>query len=337
MTIRELSRLLFLIFAFNLSGHVYAIDCAVPPVQLTKDKQATVKTAVASLAKLKGPELEIAAQQKTNDLLGQLPNADTVYLQQMFFSAFCSGIRDDPTIPEGEKANRILQGEITIHQAFSKKADVAPAPPPQAKLLVDLLDVPIHSSLHDAKSSVPNLHVLRAEQGKYTIQYGQTFLGFPAKVIQNMNAETITEDAIVIIKDSTAQDRVGAGYWYQGDPSVSVYPLCFGDKYAQMIQHLIENFGLPKEYAPTQWDASNEISQDFKTSASNCDDGISTCSKTAMKKQQTRVFNDNDFGEVTFTATRTHAIKKLISDTPDKSGDRTEDTCEWILRFVPKH
>jgi len=43
----------------------------------------------------------------TQDLLGKLPDASKLYLEQMLFAAYCSALRDDRSISEGEKAIRL--------------------------------------------------------------------------------------------------------------------------------------------------------------------------------------------------------------------------------------
>ncbi|MFM0367563.1 hypothetical protein [Paraburkholderia sediminicola] len=212
-----------------------------------------------------------------------------------------------------------------------------PAPPPQAKLLEKLFTVPIHSSLQDAKSRVPSLEVL-SSGGNFAIQYRQDFLGLPVRVIENLDAELITQEARVIATQSASETHMGLFNEYVGgDPVVSVYPFCFGEKYTKMVQTLIENFGLPKEYSPTQWIASDEVKQDFVGTVLSCKVN-GQCSTYATKRQQKRVFQKDSFGEITFTATLAHIKRKRYTTEPTEDrADETENSCEWFIEFMPKH
>jgi tetratricopeptide (TPR) repeat protein len=77
------------------------------PEQVSRDRQSEVKAAIIKIGPARGAELERRTKEVTQDLLGKLPQADKVYLEQMMFAAYCSALRDDKTISESEKGNRI--------------------------------------------------------------------------------------------------------------------------------------------------------------------------------------------------------------------------------------
>jgi hypothetical protein len=93
------------LFASNLA---LSMDCPAPPVQANKDWDAQVRTEVGKIGPVRGAELQTRVKSATNDLLTKLPGADKLYLEQMMFSAYCSALRDDKTMPESAKAQQIL-------------------------------------------------------------------------------------------------------------------------------------------------------------------------------------------------------------------------------------
>jgi hypothetical protein len=84
-----------------------AVNCPEPPKQATKDVQLDVEAAVGRIGPVKGGELVTKTRIITQDLLGKLPDASKLYLEQMLFSAYCSALRDDRSLSEGEKAIRL--------------------------------------------------------------------------------------------------------------------------------------------------------------------------------------------------------------------------------------
>ena len=52
--------------------------------------------------------------------LGKLPGADRVYLEQMMFSAYCTALRDDKSMPEGEKARQVLDYRRELQGALRR-------------------------------------------------------------------------------------------------------------------------------------------------------------------------------------------------------------------------
>jgi hypothetical protein len=85
-----------------------ALDCPESPAQTNKDWDATVRTEVAKIGVVKGAELGLRVRSTTQDLLGRLPGAYKVYLEQMMFAAYCTALRDDKEMTDGAKAKQIL-------------------------------------------------------------------------------------------------------------------------------------------------------------------------------------------------------------------------------------
>ncbi len=102
------SLLLFLLANAVITSKACALDCPAPPVQVNNDWGIQVQAEVGKIGPVKGAELETRVRTATVDLLGKLPSADRVYLEQMMFAAYCSALHGDKTLSEFAKANQIL-------------------------------------------------------------------------------------------------------------------------------------------------------------------------------------------------------------------------------------
>ncbi len=91
-----------------LATNTFALDCPAPPVQVNKDWDSQVQAEIGKIGPVKGAQLETRVRTATVDLLGKLPAADHVYLEQMMFAAYCSALRGDTSMTESAKANQIL-------------------------------------------------------------------------------------------------------------------------------------------------------------------------------------------------------------------------------------
>ena len=109
--------------AFN----VFALDC---PVQANKDWETSVRAEVAKIGPVTGSQLETRVKSATNDLMGKLPGADRLYLEQMMFSAYCSALRGDKSISESAKARQILEYRRELNKSLAAAAPPAQAPRP---------------------------------------------------------------------------------------------------------------------------------------------------------------------------------------------------------------
>ena len=109
------------IAALSLSGIAFALDCPGMPAQTTQDGQGKVSLAVGRIAPVKGADLEVKARSITNNLVRELPNTDRLHLEQMMLSSYCSALRDDKSLTESEKADRIKAYNETVHRALFNK------------------------------------------------------------------------------------------------------------------------------------------------------------------------------------------------------------------------
>ena len=91
----------------TFATNVFALDCPAPPVQANKDWDTQIQAEVGKIGPVKGAQLETRVRTATVDLLGRLPAADRVYLEQMMFSAYCSALRDDISLSDSEKSLHI--------------------------------------------------------------------------------------------------------------------------------------------------------------------------------------------------------------------------------------
>ena len=96
----------------------FAMECPTPPVQSRKDWETEVRAEVGRIGIVRGAQLETRVRTATHDLMGKLPGADRLYLEQMMFSAYCTALRDDPTLPGAEKSRQILDYRRALNAAL---------------------------------------------------------------------------------------------------------------------------------------------------------------------------------------------------------------------------
>ena len=109
-----------------------ALDCPAPPVQANKDWDTHVRAEVGKIGPVSGAQLETRVRSATRDLMGKLPGADRVYLEQMMFAAYCSALRGDPTLSESAKAMQILVYRRELQKTMvqlSSESGTRPASP----------------------------------------------------------------------------------------------------------------------------------------------------------------------------------------------------------------
>jgi hypothetical protein len=96
-----------------------AIECPTQPDQYRKDWGVEVNSAVAKIGRAKGGDLSIKTNNATRDLLGKLPKADRIYLEQMMYATYCSALRDDKALTESEKAKRVKTYNAEVRKVLS--------------------------------------------------------------------------------------------------------------------------------------------------------------------------------------------------------------------------
>jgi hypothetical protein len=125
--------ILFLLLVLSVIGSqisAFALECPKMPEQSNKDWEVEVKAAVLKIGPVKGGELATRTRKATKDLLGKLPQAGNIYLEQMMYSSYCSALRDDTKIRESEKAkllreyNREVRRALNPFTASPKKTEV---------------------------------------------------------------------------------------------------------------------------------------------------------------------------------------------------------------------
>ncbi len=130
-------------------GNVYALECPKFPEQLKKDWEVKVSAEVAKLGPLKGADLRTATKTTTQDLLNKIPDTGKIYLEQMMYAAYCTTLRDDKTLTETERSNRILEynREVrrTINASKSTSSKVSKGTPKASKPPAKKQDVAVDS------------------------------------------------------------------------------------------------------------------------------------------------------------------------------------------------
>ena len=96
-----------LLLVWALAVPAQALECPRVPEQSNKDWDVEVKAAVGKLGRVTGAELATRTRSVTSDLLGKLPQADRVYLEQMMYASYCSALRDNKALTEAEREARI--------------------------------------------------------------------------------------------------------------------------------------------------------------------------------------------------------------------------------------
>ncbi len=101
-----------------LTSNSSAIDCPNNPEQARKDWEVEVRAAVGKIGPAKGAELETLTRSTTRDLVGKLPQADKVYLEQMMYATYCSTLRDDTSLTESQKSARIKAYNLEVRKTL---------------------------------------------------------------------------------------------------------------------------------------------------------------------------------------------------------------------------
>jgi hypothetical protein len=109
-----------------MAAQVHALDCPAPPLQAGKDWETTVNAEVGKIGWVTGVQLQSRVLNVTRDLMGKLPGADRLYLEQMMFASYCSALRDDKSLSESTKARQILE----YRRELQKSLAAAPGKPP---------------------------------------------------------------------------------------------------------------------------------------------------------------------------------------------------------------
>lgn len=105
-----------------------AIDCPRQPEQAGKDWEGEVNAAVAKVGPVSGGEVKTKVKAVTQDLLGKLPDAGKIYLEQMKYATICSSIRDDKTLSESEKRKQMKEYDLEIQKAREDTSSVVKQP-----------------------------------------------------------------------------------------------------------------------------------------------------------------------------------------------------------------
>lgn len=165
-----------------------AIDCPPHPVQTGKDWEGEVNAAVAKIGPVSGGEVKTKAKAVTQDLLGKLPDAGKIYLEQMKYATICSSIRDDKALSESEKRKQMTEYESEFQRAIEhtsseakKPAAAPPAPKPPRK-----------KKAEGPQSNVPPPVGLRAELGQPSAQK------FEPAVLQSLSQNSAVNSLNII-------------------------------------------------------------------------------------------------------------------------------------------
>jgi hypothetical protein len=116
-------------FELGYQGVVLAIVCPPHPEQTGRDWEDEVNAAMARVGPVSGGEGRIKVKTVAQDLLGKLPDAGKIYLEQMKYATICSSIRDDKTLSESEKRKQLTEYDLEIQKAKEHPSSGGAKPP----------------------------------------------------------------------------------------------------------------------------------------------------------------------------------------------------------------
>lgn len=120
----------------------FGLDCPKVPEQINKEWDVEVSAAVAKIGPVKGGELKTRTRNVVRDLMGKLPNADRVYLEQMMYATYCSGLRDSKTLTDAQKLKRIEVYNAEVRKGFIFKPSIEKKSETSGKLTPDKKPLP---------------------------------------------------------------------------------------------------------------------------------------------------------------------------------------------------
>ncbi len=126
MRIKEMLAIFIFSISIFLQNSALALDCPKYPEQISKDWEVEVNAAIAKIGPVTGSELQTRTRNATQDLLERLPDAGSIYLEQMMYAAYCSGLRDDKSLSETEKGQRVRSYNSEVRNTISGQSSVQP-------------------------------------------------------------------------------------------------------------------------------------------------------------------------------------------------------------------
>jgi ankyrin repeat protein len=131
-----------------------ALQCPASPQQASRDTEVEVKIGVRLLGDAKGTELETRTRQMTTDLLGKVPRADRVYLEQMLFAAYCSAVRDNTNLTEAEREVRVSAYGREMRRTLAGPAPAPPKEDPRERARSELARLSVPYTPDDFRNAV---------------------------------------------------------------------------------------------------------------------------------------------------------------------------------------
>jgi hypothetical protein len=172
------------------------------PEQTRKDWEVEVKAAVGKIGPARGADLEARTKSVTKDLMGKLPEANKVYLEQMMFATYCSALRDDKNISETEKGNRIKAYNSEVRRTLygqqgqprssgssekTRQQTTSPQSKDQEKLRNDKMSI----------VGVLPLHVWETKPGPESSKFTERRLGMIVKLRNDTNISPRVNVAVI--------------------------------------------------------------------------------------------------------------------------------------------
>lgn len=227
------------------------------PVQVRTESQVEVNAAIARIKRVQVGELQTAVKTVTKDLLGKLPQADRVYLEQMMLATYCSAVRDDKSLSESHKAKKIDAYTREVRKNLYPPQEPLPPqqvpqqkqqPPPRSKTPTSSKDPSL-----SIVGALP-LHLWESKKGPNSVKFFQHRFGLIVKL--RNDAASSPRVNVAVIDGCVQFDVLQAS----GAPNVLLEseklpdPLIFNEELAEIAKLTIQRIRVSGTIRPDSRD-----------------------------------------------------------------------------------
>lgn len=186
-----------------------AIQCPPASEQTSRDYDADISGAVETFRRLSGVELRAKGAGVAKDLIGRLPGADRVYMEQMMYASYCSSLNEDKTLSDSERREELKKYNSDVRKAMEHPSSVekqpAAVPPPSKRLGKKKARAP------QSKVNPPVTPLTQAETKQLEMQKPQPTVSQNPRISQHSegsNSPNITGDRNVVIINPISEAKL---------------------------------------------------------------------------------------------------------------------------------
>ena len=182
------------------------IQCPPAPEQTSRDYTADISGVITKFKRFLGVEVKAQAATVAKDLLGKLPGADRVYVEQMMYATFCSALNEDKALADSERRKELREYHSDVrkameHQTSTEKQTTNVAPPMQSGKVKGSVE-----KLRVNPSSTPPSQPKTKQSPMQKPQLAEAQSPTISQYSKGANSPNITGDQNVVILNS-ARDR----------------------------------------------------------------------------------------------------------------------------------